>query len=210
MPESHTSASNSIILRLRIRNEPGIFGQAVTTIGSNGGNIGAIDIVRYEEGDVIRDVTVDTSGAAQADAIAQALDEVEGISLDFFNTLVFHREGQGRGRALIKYLETHGFAHAPWEHQMLYDVFDEHDAKYSPVVIPIASTSAPTIAGSPARFARRLYPERGHGRTRHPAAVDVRGHARTGEFPRGDRAAAGRDGLDRRNGGSTDASTARG
>ena len=47
MSDSLTSASNSIILRLQIENEPGLFARAVTAIGDAGGNIGAIDIVRY-------------------------------------------------------------------------------------------------------------------------------------------------------------------
>jgi putative hydrolase of the HAD superfamily len=64
------------------------------------------------------------------------LADVEAVSLDFFNTLIFHREGPGRGRALIHYLDAHGFAHAPWEHQVLYDVFAEHDARYSPEAPP--------------------------------------------------------------------------
>ena len=117
MPESHTSASNSIILRLRIRNEPGIFGQALTIIGSNGGNIGAIDIVRYEEGDIIRDVTVDTSGPAQADAIAEALDEAEGISLVHTSDRVFVMHVGGKievtSRVPIKSRDDLSMAYTP-------------------------------------------------------------------------------------------------
>ncbi len=60
------------------------------------------------------------------------LSDVQAVSLDFFNTLVFHREGSGRGPALIDYLEAHGYEHAPWEHRILYEVFDEHDARYAP------------------------------------------------------------------------------
>ncbi len=60
------------------------------------------------------------------------MSQIEGISLDFYNTLIFHREGPGRGPALVEYLETHGLRHEPWEHQVLYDVFDDHDARYSP------------------------------------------------------------------------------
>jgi HAD superfamily hydrolase (TIGR01549 family) len=57
---------------------------------------------------------------------------IDAVCVDFYNTLVFHREGIGRGRALIQYLAAHGIAHAPWEHQVLYDVFDEHDVRYDP------------------------------------------------------------------------------
>ena len=81
--------SNSIILRLRIENHPGLFGRAVTAIGDAGGNIGAIDIVKYEEGFVIRDVTVDTTGADQAGAISEALSSVDGISIVHSSDRVF-------------------------------------------------------------------------------------------------------------------------
>ena len=57
---------------------------------------------------------------------------VEAISFDFFNTLIFHREGRGRGRLLMEYLQAHGLRPTPWEHGVLYDVFEGHDAEYSP------------------------------------------------------------------------------
>ncbi|MEM1153756.1 MAG: NAD-dependent malic enzyme [Pseudomonadota bacterium] len=89
MPNPTTNASNSIILRLQIKNEPGLFARAVTTIGEAGGNIGAIDIVRYEHGDVIRDVTVDTSGTVHAEDIEQALTKVDGIEVVHSSDRVF-------------------------------------------------------------------------------------------------------------------------
>ncbi|MEM6583665.1 MAG: NAD-dependent malic enzyme, partial [Pseudomonadota bacterium] len=89
MPNATTNASNSIILRLQIKNEPGLFARAVTTIGEAGGNIGAIDIVRYEQGDVIRDVTVDTSGTVHAEDIEQALTKVDGIAVVHSSDRVF-------------------------------------------------------------------------------------------------------------------------
>jgi HAD superfamily hydrolase (TIGR01549 family) len=58
---------------------------------------------------------------------------IQAVTLDFFETLVFHREGLGRGRLLIAYLEAHGFTPLPWEHAVLYEVFEPHDAEYSPV-----------------------------------------------------------------------------
>jgi len=89
MPESHTSASNSIILRLRIENQPGLFARAVTTIAEAGGNIGAIDIVRYEKGFIIRDVTVDTTGPEQAEAISDGLNKVDGLTIIHSSDRVF-------------------------------------------------------------------------------------------------------------------------
>lgn len=60
------------------------------------------------------------------------LNGIHAVSIDFFDTLVFHRQGSGRGRTLIEYLEAQGFGHAEWEHQVLYDVFEDHDERYRP------------------------------------------------------------------------------
>jgi HAD superfamily hydrolase (TIGR01549 family) len=61
------------------------------------------------------------------------LDSVEAVAFDFFDTLVFHRDGRGRGRVLTEYLEARGLGPAPWVHEVLYDVFELHDGAYSPV-----------------------------------------------------------------------------
>lgn len=61
---------------------------------------------------------------------------IEAITLDFFDTLVFHRDGRGRGRMLMDYLAAQGLECDPWEHQVLYDVFDRHDVDYSPELSP--------------------------------------------------------------------------
>jgi malate dehydrogenase (oxaloacetate-decarboxylating) len=89
MSETHTAAHNSIILRLRIENQTGLLARAVTTIAEAGGNIGAIDIVRYEEGTVIRDVTVDTTGSEQAKVITEGLEKIDGISTMHSSDRVF-------------------------------------------------------------------------------------------------------------------------
>ena len=46
-----------------------------------------------------------------------------GITLDFYQTLVRHRTGGGRGAALMEYLAAEGLPADAWEHQVLYDVF---------------------------------------------------------------------------------------
>lgn len=61
---------------------------------------------------------------------------VDAVTLDFFNTLVFHRDGRGRGKVLMQYLERQGLTPAPWEHDVLYDVFAPHASAYSPTASP--------------------------------------------------------------------------
>lgn len=89
MSEISTSASNSIILRLRIQNMPGIFASVVSEIGKAGGNIGAIDIVHYESDCIVRDVTVETTGSKQSNEISDTLAELEGIEVVHVSDRVF-------------------------------------------------------------------------------------------------------------------------
>jgi HAD superfamily hydrolase (TIGR01549 family) len=58
---------------------------------------------------------------------------IEAVTLDFFQTLVRHRLGVGgRGRTLVEYLASQGLETRPWEHRMLYDIFEPHAREYSP------------------------------------------------------------------------------
>jgi len=89
MSESPTSAHNSIILRLRIENRPGLLARVVGSIGETGGNIGAIDIVRYDKGFIIRDVTVNTTGPKQGKAISDGLNKIGGVKVMHSSDRVF-------------------------------------------------------------------------------------------------------------------------
>jgi HAD superfamily hydrolase (TIGR01509 family) len=57
---------------------------------------------------------------------------IEAVSFDFYNTLVHHRAGRGRGPMLMEYLREQGLESNPWEHQVLYDVFERHGEEYAP------------------------------------------------------------------------------
>jgi HAD superfamily hydrolase (TIGR01549 family) len=60
------------------------------------------------------------------------LNRVEAITFDFYNTLIFHPDERGRGRALVEYLQNHGLRPVPWEHRFLHDVFEGHATDYCP------------------------------------------------------------------------------
>ncbi len=60
------------------------------------------------------------------------LSEVEAVTFDFYNTVVYHRWGRGRGAQLMEYLRGQGWESNPWEHQVLYDVFEPHAIEYAP------------------------------------------------------------------------------
>ncbi len=59
--------------------------------------------------------------------------DIEAITFDFFQTLVYHRFGDGgRGRAIMAYVVSNGMRPIPWEHRFLYDVLEPHAREYSP------------------------------------------------------------------------------
>ena len=49
---------------------------------------------------------------------------IDAVCFDFYNTLVHHTNGRGRGAMLMDYLETAGLESDPWQHQVIYDVFN--------------------------------------------------------------------------------------
>jgi malate dehydrogenase (oxaloacetate-decarboxylating) len=75
------SASYSFILRTETSDRPGTLGRVTTAIGEEGGDIGAIDIVRVGGGRMVRDLTVAARDEAHADAIVQRVRSVEGVTV---------------------------------------------------------------------------------------------------------------------------------
>jgi len=76
-----TSPCYSILIRLEIDNVIGKFAQIAVAIGTAGGNLGAVDIVRVERGKIIRDVTVDARDADHEREIVRAIKAVGGVKV---------------------------------------------------------------------------------------------------------------------------------
>lgn len=72
------------------------------------------------------------NGGTSAKVTPQQMNRFDAITFDFYNTLAYHRAGPGRGRMLMSWLAEHGFTSDPWEHQVLYDVFERHGRDYDP------------------------------------------------------------------------------
>ena len=75
------SASYSLTLHIELENEPGTLGDLTSAIGEAGGSVGAIDIVKAEDGRLVRDITVDARSQGHWDQILAAVRDVAGVSL---------------------------------------------------------------------------------------------------------------------------------
>jgi malate dehydrogenase (oxaloacetate-decarboxylating) len=75
------SASYSVVMRVRLPQRPGSFGQVATVIGETGAILGAIDLVRVEKGMKIRDITVSCIDATHGERIVAAVGGIEGVTV---------------------------------------------------------------------------------------------------------------------------------
>ena len=74
------SPSYSITIRVEIENRIGMFARIATAIGSAGGDMGAVDIVRVEKGKIIRDITANARDEEHEKAIVRAIRTVAGVT----------------------------------------------------------------------------------------------------------------------------------
>src|SRR6266508_1024048 len=78
----HPSASFSATLRVALADRPGAFAELARAIGEAGGLLGAIDLVRVEDGQKVRDVTVLAGDAAHIERIVEAARSVHGVEVE--------------------------------------------------------------------------------------------------------------------------------
>ena len=90
------SSSSSITVRLRLDSRPGLLAQALKAVGDQGGDVGAIDIVRADAEQTVRDVTVDTHDEQHAELILAALRTVPGVEIQSWSdrTFLLHLGGK--------------------------------------------------------------------------------------------------------------------
>ena len=90
------SSSNSITVRLRLESRPGLLAEALKAVGDQGGDVGAIDIVRADAQHTVRDVTVDTRDEQHAERVVAALRTVPGIEVQSWSdrTFLLHLGGK--------------------------------------------------------------------------------------------------------------------
>jgi malate dehydrogenase (oxaloacetate-decarboxylating) len=102
-PALHRSASYSITMRVRLVQRPGAFARVAGAIGETGAILGAIDLVRVERGEAVRDVTVACVDAAHGEAIVAAVGDLDGVIVEHVSDRKFlmHLSGKIEVNATI-------------------------------------------------------------------------------------------------------------
>ncbi|HSC91588.1 MAG TPA: NAD-dependent malic enzyme [Gaiellaceae bacterium] len=92
----HHSASFSAVVRVHLDNTPGTFGRFAGAIGEAGGLLDAIDLVRVQGDEKVRDVTVLADNAAHMDRIVEAARSVPGVWVEHVSdrTFLMHLGGK--------------------------------------------------------------------------------------------------------------------
>lgn len=90
------SASNSYTIRIHLPQQGSAFSEVLATINKLEGRVGAIDIVKTEEGFITRDITVDTYGEEHAQSIYDALGKIKDVDVRYMSdrTFMMHLGGK--------------------------------------------------------------------------------------------------------------------
>ncbi|MBI3978042.1 MAG: NAD-dependent malic enzyme [Chloroflexi bacterium] len=127
----HPSASYSITLRCEYASRPGMLGLITSAVGSVGGLIGAVDIVRTGGGTTVRDITVAASDEAHERRIADAVNAVAGVRVLHVSdrTFLLHLGGkiQVSGRIPLKTRDDLSMAYTPGVARVCRAIADHAD-----------------------------------------------------------------------------------
>ena len=94
------SASYSFTMRLHLPLRGGAFARVADAIADADAMLGAIDLVRVESRQVVRDVTVACVDSGHAEAVVRAVRDLEGVRVDSVSdrTFLMHKGGRDRGQ----------------------------------------------------------------------------------------------------------------
>lgn len=129
-----TSASYSLTLRLKIENSAGMLGKVTSLIGEAHGDIGAIDIVGFEGGFTVRDITVNVRDEAHGQEIVNKLSELNGLQVVHVSdrTFLMHIGGKIKmaNKVPLKTRDDLSMAYTPGVARVCMAIHDEPENVY--------------------------------------------------------------------------------
>jgi malate dehydrogenase (oxaloacetate-decarboxylating) len=134
-PRLHPSASYSITMRVHLQQTPGAFARVAAAIGETGAILGAIDIVRVEGHEVIRDVTVACADLDHSKAVVAAVEALPGVEVEHVSdrTFLMHLGGKLEitSKVPLKTRDDLSMAYTPGVARVSMAIYDDRDDAWS-------------------------------------------------------------------------------
>jgi len=128
-------ASNSLTVRLRLANKPGMLGRIASAIGEAGGDIGAVDVVEVTQKEMTRDVTFKASDQAHGEAVVERLRQVPDVTVVNVSdrTFLMHLGGkiEVNGRVTVKTRDDLSMAYTPGVARVCMAIHDDPEKVYN-------------------------------------------------------------------------------
>jgi malate dehydrogenase (oxaloacetate-decarboxylating) len=132
---THLSASFSATLRVRLSDAPGSFARVAKAVGDAGGSLGAIDLVRVEGGEKVRDVTVQASSDEHLRSIVDSVKRLDGIEVEHVSdrTFLLHLGGKLEvvPRTPLKTRDDLSMAYTPGVARVCQAIAEDRDAAWN-------------------------------------------------------------------------------
>lgn len=129
------NASNSFIVRLKLKHDTALLSEVMTVIDSCGAAIGAMDIIRFEEGKIIRDLTLYAQDIEHMDSIIVALSAVSGVDVLHHSdrTFLMHLGGKIciKSKVPIKHRDDLSMAYTPGVARVCMAIHEDEKRAYN-------------------------------------------------------------------------------
>src|SRR5215204_4348307 len=134
-PRLQPSASYSFTMRLHLPQQGSVFATVAQAIGDTDAMLGAIDLVRVERGQVVRDVTVSCVDGDHAETVVRAVRELDGVHVDSVSdrTFLMHKGGkiEIRSKLPLKTRDDLSMAYTPGVARVSSAIHDDPTAAWA-------------------------------------------------------------------------------
>src|SRR5712664_4118926 len=135
MSRNTPAASNSLTVRVRLANKPGMLGRITSAIGEAGGDIGAVDVVEASQKEMTRDITFKASDEAHGQAIVDRPRQEPDITVVNVSdrTFLMHLGGkiEVNGRVAVKTRDDLSMAYTPGVARVCMAIHDDPEKAYT-------------------------------------------------------------------------------
>ncbi len=129
-----TSPGYSVVLRVEIPKRPGMLGKVLSAIGRAGGNMGAVDIVGFNNGCIIRDIEAGAADLDMAKLITAAVRRIKEIKVLNVadRTLLIHQGGkiELKSKVPLKTRDDLAMAYTPGVARVAMAIYDQPERVY--------------------------------------------------------------------------------